>query len=281
MIAIPLFGGVIADRFNRLSVLRCTQALAMIMGAILSWLTFAGRITVWHIIGLSFLRAVVLAVDNPTRQALIPALIPREDMASAMALNGIIFTGAGLVGSAIAGLILHGYEGRVFEGSAVVFALNTISYAAVLAPLFMMRLPIRTSQEGSERRSAAQELRDGFAYLRSRPGLGLLVSLSAIVNLFGRSFPQLMPVLARDVLHVGAGGLGTMYSLASAGALIGGFGLAAAGKVRRQRAILAWSLLLMTASILMLALSRWDLASLVILVINGIVTALMTATITT
>src|SRR5262249_21628159 len=160
MIAIPLLGGVVADRFNRLYVLKCTQALAMTMGAILSGLTFTGRITVWHIIGLSFLRAVVLAVDNPTRQALIPALIPREDMASAMALNGIIFTGAGLVGSAIAGLILHGYEGRMLEGSAVVFALNTISYAAVLVPLFLIRLPSSASRERNERRSAAAELRD-------------------------------------------------------------------------------------------------------------------------
>src|SRR5262249_54717580 len=245
MITLPLLGGVIADCFDRLNLLRCTQALAMIMGAILSWLTFTGRITVWHIIGLSFLRAVALAIDNPTRQALIPALIPREDMPSAVALNGIIYTVAGLVGSAIAGLILHSYEGRMFEGLDVVFALNTISYTAVLAPLFLIRLPIKTSRAGNERRSALAELRDGFAYLRSRPVLGLLVSLSAMTNLFGRSFPQLMPLLARDVLHVGSGGLGMMYSLASAGALMGGLGLAAAGGVQRQKTILVYSFLMM------------------------------------
>src|SRR5919198_6730387 len=130
MATLPPVGGVIADRFERLSVLKLTQALELALATMLAWLTFTGQVTIGHIVGLSFLSAVALAFDNPTRQALIPSLVPREDLLSATALNGVAFTGAGLVGPWVAGQILGPYDGQLLEGVAVVFALNAVSFLA-------------------------------------------------------------------------------------------------------------------------------------------------------
>jgi MFS family permease len=280
MTILPLFGGVIADRFDRLTIVKYTQFSATILAAVLSWLTLTGRITAWQIVCLSFLGAIVLAIDNPTRQALIPALVPRADLASAMALNGITFTGAGLIGSALAGTILQLYEDQTLEGAAIVFGLNSISYLAVLIPLFYLS---PNGQAKSDRRSqsALADLSAGLAYLRSHSSLGLLISLSAMTNLLGRSFLYLMPVLARDVLAVGASGLGTMNAIASAGTLAGGLGLAAMGGVRRQRAVLFYSVSILITSVLVLALSPWYPVSLIALGINGAATAITSAAIAT
>ena len=280
MITLPLFGGVIADRFDRLRALRCTQFCAAILSTILAWLTFTGHLTIWQIIGLSFLGAVVLAVDNPTRQALIPALVPREDLLSAMALNGIIFTGAGVLGSALAGMILHRYEGQLLKGPGIIFILNAVSYLAVLVPLFFIRLRDPAARAGRSQ-SAWAGLREGAVYLRAHPVLGLIISISAATNLFGRSFLYLMPVLARDTLQVGAGGLGTMHAAVSAGTLAGGLGLAALGGVRRQKTVLIYSLSMLIGSVVVLAVSRRYSVALVVLGINGAVTAIATATIAT
>ncbi len=168
MTILPLFGGVIADRFNRLTVIKYTQFSAAILGAVLSVLTLTGRVTAWQIVCLSFLGAIVLAIDNPTRQALIPALVPRADMASAMALNGITFTGAGLIGSALAGMILKRYESQSIEGAGIVFGLNSISYLAVLVPLFSISLK-GTAKTDRRPRSPLADMTAGLAYLRTMP----------------------------------------------------------------------------------------------------------------
>jgi MFS family permease len=282
MVILPLFGGVIADRFNRLTVLRSTQFSAMILASVLSWLTFTGEVTAWSIISLSFLGAIVLAIDNPTRQALIPALVPREDLPSAMALNGIVFTGAGLLGSALTGMIFHWYEGQILKGAAIVFILNSISYLAILAPIFSISLKHHERRKSYDHsHSALEDLRAGLIYLRAHPLLALIISLSAATNLCGRSFLPLTPILARDVLDVGAGGLGAMHTSASAGTLAGGLGLAALGGARQQRAVLGYSLLILIISVMVLAVSHWYWVSLLLLGINGAVTAVIAATIAT
>jgi MFS family permease len=280
MTILPLFGGVIADRFNRLTVIKYTQLAAAILGAVLSGLTLTGRITGWQIVCLSFLGAIVLAIDNPTRQALIPALVPRADMASAMALNGITFTGAGLIGSALAGMILKRYESQTLEGAGIVFGLNSISYLAVLVPLFFISLK-GTAKSDRPHRSPLTDMTAGVAYLRTHASLGLLICLSAMTNLLGRSFLHLMPVLARDVLAVGASGLAIMNAVASAGTLAGGLGLAALGGVRRQRASLFYGVSILIASVITLALSPWYAVSLIALGINGAASAITFAAIAT
>src|SRR6185437_6308011 len=106
MILLPIFGGAIADRFNRLGILKVTQTIMMLAAVVMATLAYLRVITIWEMIAVSFLSSVALAVDNPTRQALIPDLVPRQELLSAISLNSVAFNGAALVGPAIAGLLL-------------------------------------------------------------------------------------------------------------------------------------------------------------------------------
>src|SRR5688500_14465681 len=140
MLLLPPLGGVIADRVDRLVLLRVTNTLWIAMTLLLAALTWAGRVEYWQILLLSFLSAVTLAFDNPTRQALIPDLVPRSELMSAISLNSVAFTGASLLGPAIAGQILV-LTADVYRGTALVFVLNALSYLAVLVPVvFWIRL---------------------------------------------------------------------------------------------------------------------------------------------
>ncbi|HEV2126427.1 MAG TPA: MFS transporter, partial [Chloroflexota bacterium] len=105
MLLLPPLGGVLADRVDRLALMKIANVAWIVMTTVLAFLTWTGRVEFWHILTVSFLSAVTLAFDNPTRQALVPDLVPRADLLSAISLNSVAFTGASLLGPAIAGQI--------------------------------------------------------------------------------------------------------------------------------------------------------------------------------
>src|SRR5439155_13606068 len=148
MIALPLVGGTIADRVERLAILKVTQTAMMLLAVAMATLAYLRIITIWDMIAISFLSSVALAVDNPTRQALIPDLVPRQELLSAISLNSVAFNGAALVGPAIAGIILQfGVGGSnpatatelLFRNTSIVFYVNALSFLAVLVPVFLIR----------------------------------------------------------------------------------------------------------------------------------------------
>src|SRR5581483_10934373 len=120
------------DRVDRLTILKFTQTAMMLCAAAMATLALFRVITIWDIIVISFLSSVALAVDNPTRQALIPDLVPTEELLGAISLNSVAFNGAALVGPALAGFILALTGNELMVGSALVFYLNALSYLAVL-----------------------------------------------------------------------------------------------------------------------------------------------------
>ncbi|HUS13442.1 MAG TPA: MFS transporter, partial [Chloroflexia bacterium] len=129
MILFPLFGGALADRVDKLTLLKITQFGQMATAAVLGVVTLSGAVTVGWVLLASFVGAVFLAVDNPTRNALLPELVPREDLLSGAALNGASYTGAALIGPALGGLLLP------LLGPAGLFLLNAASFLGVLIPL--------------------------------------------------------------------------------------------------------------------------------------------------
>ncbi|MBN8564691.1 MAG: MFS transporter [Leptolyngbya sp. UWPOB_LEPTO1] len=129
------FAGVLVDRWNRQHTLIATQALSMLQSLLLAVLAFSNAIDLWHIIALSVFQGCVNAVDIPARQSFVVHLVDRpENLGNAIALNSSIFRGARLMGSAIAGLLIAAV------GIPACFAIDTVSYAAVIAGLFAMRL---------------------------------------------------------------------------------------------------------------------------------------------
>ena len=210
MIVFPLVGGAVSDRVNRIRLLYVTQTGQMLVAFALALLTWLNFVNVWYILISSFLSSTFLAFDNPTRQALIPDLVPRRDLLNALSLNSATYNGAALLGPALAGALLGPL------GAGMLFFLNRISYGAVIIALLAMH-DVRT-HAGGQRVDLGEAMLAGLRYAwRSRLIRALLV-LSALAAIFGRSYQNLLPIFARDIWSGGEEGYGLLLSAAGAGA---------------------------------------------------------------
>jgi len=179
MVIMPPLGGALADRVDRIKLLYVTQTCSLLLAALLAVLAWSGAIQPWHILLTTFGGALLLAFDNPTRQALIPELVPRQDLLNALSLNSATYTGAALVGPALAGLLLD------VVGAGWLFMLNAISFLAVIQALRSMRdLPVRPKRVVPLR----DALFGGFIYAWQHRLILFLLLLSALAALFGRSY---------------------------------------------------------------------------------------------
>ncbi|GAC1520012.1 MAG: MFS transporter [Herpetosiphon sp.] len=247
MIVFPPLGGAICDRVDRVKLLYVTQTGSLLLAVGLAIFTWAGIVRPAHILVTTFVGAVLLAFDNPTRQAFIPDLVPREDLLNALSLNSATFTGAALVGPALAGLLLNSL------GAGWLFLLNAVSYIAVIRALATMRnIPPRRPVSTSFR----DALLGGFVYVWQQRIMGALLLLSIVAAVFGRSYQQLLPVFAEDVWHTGARGYGILLSAGGAGALIGAFGMASIREVKSPGLVVLGSGLLMCVALAAFALSH-------------------------
>ncbi|MGI8435648.1 MAG: MFS transporter, partial [Chthoniobacterales bacterium] len=179
------------------------------------------------IIATAVVSGIAMAFDMPARQAFTLDMTSREDLLNAISLNSSIFNGARIVGPALAGLVI----GSV--GTAACFALNGVSFIAVIVSLLMMRLPPYVAQPTTTRASAWSGLHYVWQNRRVRTILGLL----GAVGVFGWSYAVLLPAFARDVFHLGADGYGVLMSASGIGALLGALTVATAGHVFPPRQV--------------------------------------------
>ncbi len=247
MVLLPLVGGAVVDRVNRIRLLYFTQTCLMLIAFALAALTWLDLVNAWHILIASFLGSALLAFDNPARQALIPDLVPTSDLLNALSLNSATYNGAALLGPALAGALLGPL------GAATLFFLNGISYLAVLFALTAMR-DVRTHSGGS-RVAIGEAIATGLRYAAHDHLILSLLMLSAFAALFGRSYQNLLPIFSRDIWRAGPEGYGVLLSAAGGGALVGAFGLASFKQVNRQGLILIASGFLFSASIIAFAVS--------------------------
>jgi MFS family permease len=215
-LVLGLYGGVLADRFSRRHLLLGAQALAMLQALALAVLTLGGWVQPWHILTLALLLGMVQAFELPARHSFVAQLVPRADLANAIALNASLFHASRLVGPAIAGVLV------ALIGEGWVFLINAVTFIAVLGSLLAIRLP----QAPEEHAPSARGLRAGLSYARHHAPIRAALSMVAAVSLLGSSAAVLMPVFAVEVFGVGAGRLGALMGAIGAGALIGAFVLA-------------------------------------------------------
>ncbi len=228
VLLLSLYGGVIADRYNKLRVVIICQALLLAEAGALWWFTWTGRIDFVSLLILTTLNGVISAFEIPARQAMIVELVTREDLVDAIALNSGGFNLARIIGPSIAAIVLAKW------GVAACFAINAISYFAVLGSLFQVRLPRWVPREILV--SPIEQLKQGFQYIRSNRAVTGLMAVVAVYSIFGFQYLSMMPVIARDVLHTGAGGYGLLLSFVGIGALTGALSLAGLGvRVKRGR----------------------------------------------
>ena len=247
MIFLPLVGGAVADRVNRIRLLYFTQSGPMGIAFILAVLTWEGRILPWHLLLATFLGSCFLAFDNPSRQALIPDMVQRKDLLNALSLNSATYNGAALVGPALAGALL------VPLGAGWLFFINGVSFLAVIFALAAMRDV--HPHAGNPPLPILEAIHSGLRYAWLDRGILALLVLSAVAGVFGRSYQNLLPVFARDIWKGGEVGYGLLLSSAGGGALIGAFGLAALKELKGQRLVMIISGLLLGLAVLAFALS--------------------------
>lgn len=220
-----LYAGVVADRVDKRRAVLLTQSLQMTQAFALAALAWSGHITVGAIMGLAAALGVVAAFDIPLRQSFIVELVGKDDLMSAIALNSSVFNATRVLGPAAAGLIMAAAGGGT-RGPAVCFFLNGLSYLAVLNGLRRMRVAPRAPVPAVSTWSSFREV---LAYLRYDRRAAALVTLTAVVSLFGFPFLPLMPVFARDVLRLDAAGYGLLMAAVGSGAVLGSLGVAALG----------------------------------------------------
>ncbi|MBT6117608.1 MAG: MFS transporter [Rhodospirillaceae bacterium] len=211
--------GAAADRWDRLRVTRVSQALAMIHSVVLFALTAMGWITIELLLGLTLYLGVVIGFNQPARMALVPALVPREQVPTALATNSIIFNSARFVGPAAAGLAI------VWGGVAVAFLVNSLTFVVFLVCLARLRLDPAALRPAARPRGFLHEMNAGIRYTARHEGIGTLILLLLTVCLFTRPFVELLPGFADAVFDAGAGGLALLTSTIGAGAMLGGLWL--------------------------------------------------------
>jgi len=256
-----LWGGALADRMDRLKLLQITQAMATVLAVVPGVLAALGVIQVWHIYALSFLSWTVSAFDGPARQAIVPSLVPRSDLMSAIALTSVVRRSTALVGPMIGGfaITLVGISGAFFVSAGF--------DAAVLLTLLIMRsLP---AQPEERQVPMGQAILDGFKVIRSNPVIFGILSMEA-VNTFLVTYQQLMPVFARDILRVGPTGFGFLYASPGVGALVGSALLLLMGDVKRKGLLFVTTVLIQPVTIMLFALSPWMVTSMLMLALSGV-----------
>jgi MFS family permease len=258
---LSLIGGVVADRVAKRNLLLVTQALSMLLALALAVLTSLGLVQAWHVLVVAGLLGVVNTFDIPGRQSFIIEMVGKEDLMNGIALNSAIFNGARIVGPAIAGVLL----GAV--GIAACFYINAASYIAIIAGLCMMRL------EGPKTRRESypilKELGDGLSYVRHAPAVSSFIFMVAITSLFAIPYIALMPIFARDILGIGAKGLGALMGSAGLGALIGALSLASYGGFRRKGLMAFIAASAAAAALFLFSFSRTPILSYAMLVVVG------------
>ena len=226
-----LVGGVFADLIDRRRLLLYTQVVAGIAALGLAALVATGAVNRWMVLGFSFVTGCCMALASPSYLAMTYDLVGREDLANAIAMNSTQFQLSRVVGPALAGVAF-----RLF-GLAGCFFANGLSFIAVIIALWMVRTQGHTNipaHSVRDRRALWNDLVEGFRYVRNRPRVSALLTLSAVNSFFGAPYFTMVPVYARDIFRLGETGLAVMMGTAGGGAFIGALLVAYLGDFRRK-----------------------------------------------
>jgi MFS family permease len=210
--ALGPLGGLAADRFSRRNLVIANQISSMFLAFVLAALTLSGRVQVWQILALAGCVGIVNAFDMPGRQSLVIQMTSQEDLLNAISLNSAVFNTARVLGPGVAGLLVAAV------GEGYCFLINGVSFLAVIAGLFAMRMP-RFEQRAPA--SPWEHLVDGFRYAWRRDDVRRILGLMAAATLGGMPILVLAPFFAGDLFHQGSRGLGFLMAAMGVGAVTG------------------------------------------------------------
>jgi MFS family permease len=217
-------GGAFADKADRRKIAIVTQVIMMGQAASLAVLTIGGWIEIWSLLVLMATRGFVNAWSHPARQAMVPSLVPPDDLPAAVAMNSVFFNTARFVGPALAGVLIATW------GIGWAFAFNTVSFCIFAIALVSIRIPFPEAL-GKKHQSLFGQLSEGFRYIIDHPGIGPILLLLSAGALLVRPVTDLLPGFSGAVFDAGATGLAWMTSAMGIGSMCGAFAIAQRGHV--------------------------------------------------
>ena len=255
--------GVAADRMDRRKLLLQTQWVLIITAVLMGALVASPFLHVWHIFVFTLITGVAWTITEPVRMSMIPNVVPKKDLANAVALNSGGFNLMKVIGPALGGGLIAWF------GAAENFFLQAIAYAGVLAMIYWMHIPPHRAE--AKRNSAVANLKEGFAYVWSTPAVLALMSLAYVPRIFAVPYQTLMPVFQKDVLKIGPEGLGLLMAAPGLGAVIAVLTMASLGtRIKRQGLLLVGSIVVLGAFLILFSQITWFPLALVALVLVGI-----------
>ena len=267
-----LIGGVIADHVDKRKMLMVTQSAMMVFAFIMAGLTYFNRITVHEIVLLAMGTGIAMSINTPTYQALVPQLVPREDLTNAIALNSAQFNMSRVLGPTLGGIAMAAV------GAAGNFFLNGLSFFAVILALKRIRYP---QQEVRQEGRLWDKLKEGFVYAFSHPEMSQLVVLVSIGSLLAIPYLTFIPYFAREILHTNERGFGFLMACSGAGAFLGAATIAHIGRASNANRLIFRSAAVFYACIILFTFSRSFYLSALLLMAAGYSMILMVATINT
>jgi len=230
IVIFSLVAGALADAVNRRNLLLVSQTAMALIALTLAWLTMRGEVALWHIYLLTALQAMAAAFDVPARGALVPNLVPNRDLANAFSLTSIAYQTGAIIGPALSGLVI------AYWGQYYTYLINAITYLAVILALIWMGPVAQAANPMHRARVSLSSIREGLQFILTQP----IIFSTMILDFFATFFSSantLMPIIARDVLHVGAIGYGWLSAAQSIGAMLAALIVSQIEQIRRQGAI--------------------------------------------
>lgn len=226
IIVFSLVGGVVADSFDRRKIMFITQSCAALIAIALGFLTQFGQISIWLIYALTAFQAIAIAFDSPARQALVPNLVPAKDLPNAFSMTSLATQTGAIIGPALTGLVI------VLGGQQAVYYINALSYLAVIIALILIG-PVAQTKTDRIAGVSWNSIQEGIHFIVNKPII-LSTMLLDFVATFFASANTLMPIIARDILHVGVVQYGWLSAAQSVGAVIAALVVSQFPEIRRQ-----------------------------------------------
>ena len=262
IIVFSLVGGAVADALNRRRVLFLTQAIMVLVALALTWLTFREETTLWHIYVLTAIQAVAISFDSPARQALVHNLVPSRDLPNAFSLTSIAHQSGAIVGPALSGLVI------AYWGQAYTYLINAITYLAVIVALIWMGTVAQEVLPTRRKAVSWVSIIEGVHFIIGHPIILSTMLLDFFATFFS-SARTLMPIFARDILHVGAIGYGWLSAAESIGAMAAALIISQMIEIRRQGKVFLTSVLVFGLATIGFGLARTFSLAMLALILMG------------
>ena len=226
-----LFAGVLADWFNRRTILLIAKSASATLNFALAIVILSGQLELWHIFFHAFVKGAFNSLDQPARQSLIPSIVPREQLTNAVALNSATMNTMRIVGASISAFLVF------YIGFGFTFLLTAFIFTGAIFFTYKLSVPNQISVANKSVKAALSSFKEGVQYGWATPAVRWVIVLAMVYFIFGMSYMQVFaPLFAKDVLDIGERGFGLMMSLTGLGGVIGAMTLAGMN-LRRHRGL--------------------------------------------